>query len=72
MTNVTQSRHFGKDFCDVSRQNVIMIMYFSKSHVVVQCGKMDASARYVLLRFLFKTRVFSFITFKINKVLNIS
>ena len=35
----------GKDFDDVSPQNVIMIMYLSKSHVVVQCGKMDASAR---------------------------
>ena len=29
----------GKDFGDVSRQNVIMIMYLSKSHV----GKMDAA-----------------------------
>ena len=35
----------GKDFGDVSRQNVIMIVYLSKSHVVVKCGEMDASAR---------------------------
>ena len=34
----------GKDFGDVSRQNVIMIVYLSKSHVVVKCGEMDASA----------------------------
>ena len=30
----------GKDFGDVSRQNVIMIVYLSKS-----CGEMDASTR---------------------------
>ena len=35
----------GKDFGDVSLQNVIMIVYLSKSHVVVKCGEMDASAR---------------------------
>ena len=36
----------GKDFGDVSRQqNVIMIVYLSKSHVVVKCGEMDASTR---------------------------
>ena len=46
-----------------------MIVYLSKSHVVVKCGKIDASAREVLLRSVFKTRFFSFITFKINKVL---
>ena len=27
----------GKDFGDVSRQNVIMIVYLSKSHVLVKC-----------------------------------
>ena len=35
----------GKDFGDVPRQNVIMIMYLSNSHVVVKCGEMDASTR---------------------------
>ena len=35
----------GKDFGDVFLQNVIMIEYLSKSHVVVKCGEMDASAR---------------------------
>ena len=35
----------GKDFGDVSHQSVIMIMYLSKSHAVVKCGEMDASAR---------------------------
>ena len=35
----------GKDFGDVSRQNVIMIVYLSKSHVLVKCWEMDASAR---------------------------
>ena len=35
----------GKDFGDVSRQNVIMIVYLSKSHVVVKCWEMDPSAR---------------------------
>ena len=30
----------GKDFGDVSRQNVIMIVYLSKS-----CGEIDASTR---------------------------
>ena len=35
----------GKDFGDVSRQNVIMIVYLSKSHLVVKCGEMNASAR---------------------------
>ena len=35
----------GKDFGDVSSQNVIMILYLSKSHVLVKCGEMDASAR---------------------------
>ena len=34
-----------KDFGDVPRQNVIMIVYLSKSHVVVKCGEMDASTR---------------------------
>ena len=29
----------GKDFGDVSCQDVLMIMYLSKSHVVVKCGK---------------------------------
>ena len=28
----------GKDFGDVSRQNVIMIVYLSKSHVVIVWG----------------------------------
>ena len=32
----------GKGFGDVSRQNVIMIVYLSKSHVVVKCGEIDA------------------------------
>ena len=35
----------GKDFGDVSRQNVIMIVYLSKSHVLVKCGEIDAPAR---------------------------
>ena len=35
----------GKDFGDVSRQNVIMIVYLSKSHVAVKCGELDASTR---------------------------
>ena len=35
----------GKDFGDVSRQNVIMILYLSMLHAVVQRGKIDASAR---------------------------
>ena len=35
----------GEDFNDVSRQNVIMIMYLSKSHEVVKCGAMDAPTR---------------------------
>ena len=35
----------GKDFGDVSCQNVIMIVYFSKSHVVGKCGEMDISTR---------------------------
>ena len=35
----------GKDCADVSCQNVIMIVCLSKSHVVVKCGEMDASAR---------------------------
>ena len=39
---------------------------------MVKCGEMDVFARKVLLRSVFKTRFFSFITFKINKVLNIS
>ena len=57
----------------VSAKNyAIMIVYLSKSHVAVKCGEIDASAREVLLRSVFKTRFFSFITFKINKVLNIS
>ena len=60
----------GKDFGDGFRQNAIMIVYLSKSHVAVKCGEIDASAREALLRSVFKTRFFSFITFKINKVLN--
>ena len=44
----------------------------NKSRVLLKCGEMDASARKVLLRSVFKTRFFSFIIFKINKVLNIS
>ena len=56
----------------MSRQNVTMILYLPKLHAVVQRGKMDASARLVLLRSLVKTRFFSFITFKVNKVLNIT
>ena len=60
----------GKEFGDVSCQNVIMIVYLSKSHAVGKWGEMDASTRYVLLRSV--SRFFSFITFKINKVLNIS
>ena len=43
-----------------------MIMYLSKSHAVVQCGKMDASARLVLLRSLFKTRFFSLIKYQLS------
>ena len=35
----------GKGFGNVSRQTVIMIVYLSKSHVVVKCGEMDASTR---------------------------
>ena len=35
----------GKDFGGVSRQNIIMIMYLSNSHAVIQCGEMDNSAR---------------------------
>ena len=35
----------GKDFGDVSRQNVIMRVYLSKSHVAVKCGEMDAATR---------------------------
>ena len=35
----------GKDFGDVSPQNVIMIVYLSKAHVLVKCGEMDASAK---------------------------
>ena len=35
----------GKDFGDVSCQNVIMIVYLSKSHVLVKCGEIDATAR---------------------------
>ena len=35
----------GKDFGDVSSQNVIMILYLSKSHVLVKCGEIDAPAR---------------------------
>ena len=35
----------GKDFGAGSRQNAIMIVYLSKSHVVVKCGEIDASAR---------------------------
>ena len=35
----------GKDFGDVFRQNVIMILYLSKLHAVVQCEKIGASAR---------------------------
>ena len=35
----------GKDFGVVSRQNVIMIVYLSKSHVAVKCGELDASTR---------------------------
>ena len=42
-----------------------MIVYLSKSHVVVKCGEIDASARKVLLRSVVKTRFFSFITFKV-------
>ena len=34
-----------KDCADVSRENVIMIVCLSKSHVVVKCGETDASAR---------------------------
>ena len=52
----------------VSAKNyAIMIVYLSKSHVVVKCGEMDGSAMLVLLRSVFKTRFFSFITFKIIK-----
>ena len=29
----------GKDFGDLSRQNVIMIVYLSKSRAVVKCGE---------------------------------
>lgn len=35
----------GKDFGDVSCQNVIMIMSLSKSHVVVQCWKNEKKKR---------------------------
>ena len=36
----------GKDFGDVSRQqNVIMIVYLSKSHVVVKCGEIGTLLR---------------------------
>ena len=35
----------GKDFGDGFHQNVIMIVYLSKPHVVVKCGEIDASAR---------------------------
>ena len=35
----------GKDFGDGFRQNAIMIVYLSKSHLVVKCGEIDASAR---------------------------
>ena len=35
----------GKDFGDGFRQNAITIVYLSKSHVVVKCGEIDASAR---------------------------
>ena len=35
----------GKDFGDGFRQNAIMIVYLSQSHVVVKCGEIDASAR---------------------------
>ena len=35
----------GKDFGVGFRQNAIMIVYLSKSHVVVKCGEIDASAR---------------------------
>ena len=35
----------GKDFGDGFCQNAIMILYLSKSHVVVKCGEIDASAR---------------------------
>ena len=35
----------GKDFGDGFRQNAIMIVYLSKSHVVVKCGEMDVFAR---------------------------
>ena len=43
-----------------------MIMYLPKSHAVVKCGKMDASARLVLLRSLFKTRFFSLIKYQLS------
>ena len=35
----------GKDFGDGFRQNAITIVYLSKSHLVVKCGEIDASAR---------------------------
>ena len=35
----------GKDFGDGFRQNAIITLYLSKSHVVVKCGEIDASAR---------------------------
>ena len=35
----------GKDFGDGFRQNAAMIVCLSKSHVVVKCGEIDASAR---------------------------
>ena len=34
----------GKDFCDVSRQNVILYLA-NMSHVVVKCVEMNASTR---------------------------
>ena len=34
-----------KDCADVYRENVIMIVYLSKSHVLVKCGEIDAPAR---------------------------
>ena len=51
---------------------MIGLVYLSKSHIALKCGEIDASARQVVLRSVFKTCFFSFITFKINKVLNIS
>ena len=42
----------GKDFGDGFRQNAIMIVYLSKSHVVVKCGEIDAFFLFVFVYYI--------------------